>query len=221
MTDGAGTASYGHDTRGRLTSLTRVINGVSYPFATTYDEQDRVLTMAYPNGDLLQYFYGDYGRPVTLVLNAANMLVNGAPNGQLSQIATLPLGNGLTTNYAYYALDVTPPITNAWYGRLAQIVTGNQQSETLSSYYGVGNPTGINYGDHTGEGFVAGYNEWDQLTSYGSLEGYSYIPSGQQTNIGTLQTKGVESDSPECANQMGIATRFLYCRERRLAPRLR
>lgn len=69
-------------------------------------------------------------------------------------------------------------------------MTGSVQSETLSSYDLVGNPTGVNYGDHTGEGFLAGYNEWDQLTSHGALETYEYLAGIPGYNLGALQGKG-------------------------------
>ena len=60
----------------------------------------------------------------------------------------------------------------------------------MTGYDAVGNPTGIDYADHTSEAFAATYNEWDQLTAFGAVEGYAYIPSGQQYDIGSLQTKG-------------------------------
>ncbi|MCL4545837.1 MAG: hypothetical protein M1118_14820 [Chloroflexi bacterium] len=154
-----------------------------------------MLTLTYPNGDVLSYAHGDNGRPQSLVLNGDIVLVNQATYTQLNQLATLPLGNGLTTQYHYYALDTSPPVANEWFGRLAQIVTGSLQNEQVTSYDLVGNPTGLSYSDHTSESFAATYNEWDQLTAFGSLEGYGYIPSGQQVDIGTLQTKGSESYS--------------------------
>ena len=190
MTDAAGTATYGYDVRGRLASLVRTINGASYRFGIFYDDQDRVLSMGYPNGDLLAYRYGDHGRATDLLLNNATRLVRGATYSPLGAPWTLPLGNGLATVYRYFGPDVTPPQPNQWYGRLASIQTGASQSQQVTAYDAVGNPTGLSYGDHTAETFACTYNEWDQLTAYGGLETYTYTDGSEAHDIGTLRTLG-------------------------------
>ncbi|HVC34519.1 MAG TPA: hypothetical protein VNL16_13490, partial [Chloroflexota bacterium] len=63
LSDGAGTASYTYDRPGRLVSLTRTINGSNYSLATSYDAQDRVLSLTYPNGDVLRYSTATTGCP--------------------------------------------------------------------------------------------------------------------------------------------------------------
>src|SRR5260370_9800708 len=69
MTDAAGTTTYSYDSRGRLISFSRTINGSPSTITTTYDEMDRVLSQVFPNLDTLTYDYGDHGLAVNLNLN--------------------------------------------------------------------------------------------------------------------------------------------------------
>ena len=94
------------------------------------------------------------------------------------------------TQLHYYAIDANPPVANRWYGRLASITTGSIQSQSITSYDLVGNVTGLSSADHTGEAIAASDNELDQLVGFGGIETYAYIPGGQRSDIGNLQTKG-------------------------------
>ena len=94
-----------YDQRGRPVSVVRTIGSNVYPLSTTYDDLDRPLTMTYPNLDVVSYVYGDHGLPVHLILNGTQYLVKGAVYNALGKIRTLPLGNGLSTNFSYYGVD--------------------------------------------------------------------------------------------------------------------
>jgi len=193
LSDGAGTASYAYDRRGRLVNLTRTINGDSYPLATTYDAQDRVLSRTYPNGDVLAYVYGDHGLPVSASLNNAPLVTNATYNA-LKKLATLSLGNGLQTTWQYYGLDVQAGgrPANTWYGFPDQVQTGSLQNQSFTSYDAGGNPTGLSYADHTSESLSFAYNERDQLLGMsGSVnEGYGSYIQGGADDIGNLLAKG-------------------------------
>jgi hypothetical protein len=105
-------ATYTYDARGRLTTLTRVISGNSYPLTTTYDAQDRVLSLTFPSTGVVSHHDGDHGKPVDLLLNGSD-LVKGATYNALKKLTSLPLGNGLTTTWQYYGIDL-PAFSADW-----------------------------------------------------------------------------------------------------------
>ena|GEM_PF-3132555 len=191
MSDGAGSAAYVYDARGRVTNLTRSINGTNYPpLTTTYDAQDRPLTINFPNGDVLTYTYGDHGKAVSLTLNGSIALVQNASYNALRKITSLPLGNGLQTTWSYFGLDVQASVMNRWYGLPYQVQTGTLQNQTFApsgGYDMVGNPTNVSYADHTNESLGYSYNELDQLTSLSgsASEGYGNYLQGS-ADIGNL-----------------------------------
>ena len=181
------TTSHAYDRRGRRTTLTRSIQGSVYPISTTYDAQDRPLTLTFPDGDQLAYHYGDHGWPVDLLLNGAS-LVKGATYNAFGKLTDLPLGNGLQTAYRYFGLDYqVSGSPNRWYGLPYQVQTGGLQAMQFATFdaFGnitgcdnAGNPLGITYSDHLFEALNLGYNELDQLLSFAgndANEGYGYL----------------------------------------------
>jgi len=55
-----------YDARGRVVRSDLALEGTTYTTWTAYDALDRVLSVAYPNGEALTYRYGDHGLPVYL-----------------------------------------------------------------------------------------------------------------------------------------------------------
>ncbi|HEX5415655.1 MAG TPA: RHS repeat-associated core domain-containing protein, partial [Chloroflexota bacterium] len=177
LQDGAGSASYVYDKRGRLTSLSRTINLQTYQLTTSYDAQDRPLEISFPNGDVLTYTYGDHGKATFLVLNDSVPLVSNATYNALKKVTTLPLENGLPTNWKYFGIDQQATVSNRWFGLPYRVRTGplqNQVFDPASGYDLVGNPTTLSYIDHANETLSFAYNELDQLVSTSGAVSESY-----------------------------------------------
>lgn len=192
MSDGAGSATYSYSPRGQLTSFTRVINGSTYLITTVYDEQDRVVSQTFPNGDVLTYTYGDHGKAVSLNLNGW-YLVRGATYNALLKPTSYPLGNGLVTLDTYWGIDhkdTTYPYKS--FGLPYELQTASFQQMTFGVIDPLGNPTSITYTDHTSESLSFTYNDLNQLTrmsgSVNGTESYAYLqgPTGSQYNLGNV-----------------------------------
>ena len=56
------TTNYVYDQKGRLTSETRIIGGVSYPTAYAYDTAGRMTGITYPSGRTVAYTLDSLGR---------------------------------------------------------------------------------------------------------------------------------------------------------------
>ncbi|MFC1680814.1 RHS repeat-associated core domain-containing protein [Pseudomonadota bacterium] len=60
--DPAGETFYEYDPWGNVTSETRIVEGVSYSTAYTYDNANRIMTMTYPSGRAVEYARDSLGR---------------------------------------------------------------------------------------------------------------------------------------------------------------
>jgi RHS repeat-associated protein len=109
-TNGANSVAWVYDARGRVTSETRTVDGVSYVTDTAYDSADRAATLTYPADasgvrEALSYTYNAVSqltqlRSTTYGLNYASGLTYNAL-GQLSQIT---YGNAVQERRGYYGL---------------------------------------------------------------------------------------------------------------------
>src|SRR6185436_3534399 len=101
MTDTTGTASWAYDTRGRATSESKTITGVgTYTTAYTYDPMDRVKTVTYPTGEIVNQTYN--AASLLASVSGANAYASGLTYNIFGQINELTLGNGAVTSYDYY-----------------------------------------------------------------------------------------------------------------------
>lgn len=111
VVDSEGWQKTSYDFRGRVLSTTRHLNYTNTDYATssTYDAVDRPLEVTYPGAKLvkLKNTYGSVGQLTkveSLAGTGANETFYTAPQfnpvGQLTQFS---YGNGLTTNYDYFA----------------------------------------------------------------------------------------------------------------------
>ncbi len=102
MTDTAGTVHYVYDARGRLTSSTRRIVGVGdYTLAYTYDPLDRVVSITYPDGEVVTTTYNTGGLANGLHSSLGVDYVSGIAYNQMGQIDLIQFGNGVHTDYVY------------------------------------------------------------------------------------------------------------------------
>ena len=87
VTDSTGTISYAYDPKGRLTSETRVINGVTYVTGYSYDAFGRMAGITYPTGRQITYTPDGLGR-----IYAITTTKDGATQTVLSNADYHPFG---------------------------------------------------------------------------------------------------------------------------------
>jgi len=104
MTDASGQTTWAYDVRGRVSSETKVIDGVSYTTGYTYNAMDQVTTMTYPDGEQVTQTYNNATQPESLTSNLGTYVSNAAYAGAglLTQFTS---GNNVTTNYTYNSLS--------------------------------------------------------------------------------------------------------------------
>jgi YD repeat-containing protein len=62
MTDGVGSETYIYDPLGRVTQLSKVISGVTYPIRYGYNLASELLSITYPSGRVVAQSYDPIGR---------------------------------------------------------------------------------------------------------------------------------------------------------------
>ena len=130
------TTSWSYDSRGRVTQETKVIPG-SGTFSTsyTYDDLDRVVTLTYPDGEVVTQRYNRQGL-VKALLGTNAMTMTAVQYNALGQTTYMTLGNGLR---AYYAYDGrTGALQHQW--------TTSSLLDLRYAYDGVGNVARIQDG---------------------------------------------------------------------------
>ncbi len=177
---------YFYDGRGRIVKTETLLGGTTYTLQSTYDELDRVATVAFPNGEVTTYRYGDHGQPLSLGSSVRGPLVTNASYNALLKPTSLNLANGLSVSYQYWGVEYRPAGNpNGHFGLPRSVVAGSLQNLTYD-YDNLGNVTQIVDG-RVNETINYGYDDLDRLTSAASAlfsESYSY------NAIGTFVSKG-------------------------------
>ncbi|MBL8058399.1 MAG: hypothetical protein JNK29_16965, partial [Anaerolineales bacterium] len=136
LVDAAGTTRWQYDARGRVTAEERRLAGGLgvYAFAYAYNAADQLLTLTYPDGEIVTTTLDAAGRPLGLTDGAGTPLVTGADYDAQARLTRLGLGNGLTTTYTYYA--ATEPLQG---GRLRRLSVGDALLDLTYAYDPAGN----------------------------------------------------------------------------------
>ncbi|MCL5957797.1 MAG: hypothetical protein M1358_00520, partial [Chloroflexi bacterium] len=177
-----------------------------YAVLTSYDDADRVLSITYPNGEVITYRYGDHGLPIYLESSVKGVLVSNATYNALGKLYDLSLGNGHMTQYRYWGTDYRPaPNGNASYGMLRSIVTADRQNLVYDEYDAKGNIKRI-IDNRSSETISFTYDYLDRILSATNSnpslsEQYSYDDGPYDLKIGLLKTKGGVSYSYPGAGQ--------------------
>jgi len=89
-----------HDSLGRVTAHTQMVNGVSYNFSYTYDATGDLTSMTYPSGRQLLFTY-DTAFRVNGVTSATAAYAASVTYGAQGAVGSFQIGNGLweTTNF--------------------------------------------------------------------------------------------------------------------------
>ncbi|WP_434114258.1 RHS repeat-associated core domain-containing protein [Methylocaldum sp. GT1TLB] len=106
LTDGAGDTAYQYDVRGRLTTQTVTIDGLSYTTRYGYDDADRLVSLTYPSGRVIGYPRDNTGR-ITEVRSTSQgqteVVATGLSYRPFGPLAELTFGNGLILTRSFDA----------------------------------------------------------------------------------------------------------------------
>jgi len=206
--DQSGATEFYYDQLGREIKSIKTINGSgTYTVERTYDAIDRIVSLTYPDGEVLYYEYNNSGamervysinqltsQPINHVAN-----INYTETGQISRI---DYGNDTYTNYTYNPNTL----------RLSSFVTESGQGKIQEFTYAfdnVGNVSSIT--DHVNSATQSfSYDDLDRLIqaqgSYGTL-GYTYDSIGNMTyKEGVNLTYGKAGKLPHAVTQYGSTT---------------
>ena len=128
-----------YDARGRVVTETTVIDSAAFTTTYTYDALDRVASTTYPDGEVITTTYTLASQPHYLNTSLqATAYVTAATYNALGALTALTFGNGLTTNYDYFA-DAGEALSF----RLERVTVGNGLLDLSYAYDNVGNVTVI------------------------------------------------------------------------------
>jgi RHS repeat-associated protein len=181
MIDSNGSTSYTYDTRNRLLSETRIIEGESYSASYQYDAASRMISSTFPDQSVVTYEYDPLNRLVTIP-GHAQFTYNDD-----STLESMTYNNGITTTYQYD--NRNRPVAMETQREDVEILCMNYQ------YDQVGNITQLTYNrrllnQEWVESLETFQYDWlDRLVEaqgdYGSLS-YSYDPVGNRLSSSDL-----------------------------------
>jgi RHS repeat-associated protein len=182
MTDPSGTQSYAYNTRGLVTKVVRLIDGVPYITENSYSPNGSLKQLVYPSGAMVTYTYT--ANRITRVEHTINGFtrtiasdISYTPTAMTSQII---YGNGLTTDMSYNARN---QISSLKIGALKQLSYTRDNVGNINSINDQLNPLS----DKTFT-YDALYRLAKATGPWGNLE-YSYDPVGnrivEDTDSGT------------------------------------
>jgi hypothetical protein len=88
MADESGNYTFGYDNRGRLTSKTSVISGITYNLARSYTPGSRVTSITYPSGRTVNYYRTECACKVDSITTSKS----GVTNELMQNITYRPFG---------------------------------------------------------------------------------------------------------------------------------
>ena len=100
MTDPTGNEAYTYDALGRVSGMTKTIDGVAYPVGYTYDFASDLTSITYPSGRVVQQGTDMLGRLQQITSSGTNYVSNLAYNAA-GQPTGFNYGNGVQASFAY------------------------------------------------------------------------------------------------------------------------
>jgi RHS repeat-associated protein len=194
------TTTFTYDQKGRLTTDTRVIGGVSYVTTYGYDSYGRRNSVTYPSGLVLAYSFDSVGRVNQIVATpsggSAATVLSSATYHPFGGVAGWTFGNSQT--YARtYDLD----------GRVSGFtLAGTAMSLTFDAASRI---TGQSWFPNSANTVTYGYDNWDRLTSTltpNTTYGFAYDANSNRTS----KTVGVNTWTyayPGSSNKLSSITK--------------
>ncbi len=178
-----------YNARGRVTQESKTISGNQFYTTYTYDALDRVVTMTYPDGEVVQSTYNAAGQPASLRSTTYNNYpyVNSATYNARGQQLTLGYGNSLTTAYDYYDGAGEP-----FSMRLQHLTVSSDRLDLTYQYDAVGNVTRLqDQSAAISETLTFTYDALDRLLTVRGAYNATYVYNTignltSSTDLGTL-----------------------------------
>jgi len=109
LEDGSGKQEFKYGLQGEVTEVKRTLvipnqAVATYTTSTVYDSWNRLMSMTYPDGEVVNYAYNTAGL-LTGVVSSANTYVSNITYDKFEQRASMQYGNGAITNYTYNPLS--------------------------------------------------------------------------------------------------------------------
>jgi RHS repeat-associated protein len=194
--DLSGSTEFFYDNLGRETKSTKTVSGSSYTVERSYDALDRLVSLKYPDGEILTYTYNPQG--IERVQGAVSYIANidYLPTGQ---IAKINYANGVETNYAYdpNTLRLNSLISQSAKGRIQDL---SYQFDSVGNIKQIGD-----YVNTATQNFI--YDDLDRLIqaqgAYGSFA-YTYDSIGNMLHKeGVNLIYGKNGRLPHAVTQYG------------------
>lgn len=171
VTDSEGWEKNGYDTRGRLTITTRHlnINNQNYTTTYTYNDDDKVTSIGYPNsGPTINYSYWTGGNLKQVANNlsfSGNVYysVGAGSYDEFGHVTSFAYGNGVTTTRSYYSNSK----------RLQTISAGSVMTKTYQ--YSPGDDVLNISGTGLSSAAAITYDDLHRIKTDSSLGGSSYV----------------------------------------------
>src|SRR5713226_1345350 len=104
MTDGVGSEAYTYDALGRITQLSKVISGVTYPIQYGYNLASELTSLTYPSGRVVAQTYDAIGRLSQIQSGGTNFLtINSSDYNAAFEPLKATYGNGVQATFSYNA----------------------------------------------------------------------------------------------------------------------
>lgn len=176
----AGQAEFFYDNLGRETQSIKKVDGIEYQVSRSYDSLDRLVSLTYPDTEVVTYTYNPQG--IETVISASGGYVANIDYSATSQISKIEYGNGVVTTYNYDPQNL----------RLNHLTSEHQGSNIQDLQYSfdnVGNVSSI-IDNVNSASQTFGYDHLNRLTSangtyYGQVD-YSYDATGNILTKGAL-----------------------------------
>jgi len=196
MVDGSSMTTWQYDVRGRLLVETQTItDGLgSYALNYAYNNADQLISVTYPDGEIITTTYNARGLPVSLSTSLGGVYATDAAYDALGHLTSFTSGNNLPTRYDYY------PIYQQG-GRLRSVQVGNGLLDFTYSYDPVGNIQSIadrsaSIGEQT---LNFTYDAFDRLLTAtamgGAIPGYNH--RYDYDLIGRIESKTIDGQTLE------------------------
>ena len=100
ITDSSGSTEFFYDKLGREFKSIKIVDATSYTVERTYDLLDRLITLKYPDGEVVTYTY-DTNSGLLKKVQGSSVYVQDMSYNAKGQLKTLRYGNNTETNYTY------------------------------------------------------------------------------------------------------------------------
>ncbi len=208
MSDESGSTSWNYDARGRIANAYQTLGNLGlFSTGLGYDALDRVTTLYYPNGEVVTQTYNAASQ--LTAMSGAAPYASALTYNALGQLKQLNLGNGATTNFAYYG-DGGPAVNSFRLWRI-QTSKGSPLFELQYDYDSVGNVRHITDTQNSNQVQTFAYDALDRLQSaatngFGNgqySETYAYNAIGNITNTSRLGNYSYAATVSNCSG--GVA----------------